>query len=309
MKPESELLAHIYARSKHIARGHPRIVTGPGDDCAVLRAAADPAAPALLLTVDQLVEGRHYDADRTSIDHIARKAVARSVSDIAAMGGRPVAALATGALRDTFDNENELFDAMARWGAHWGCPLIGGDIARTEGPSVLTVTIVGEPHAVRGPVLRSGARPGDGVYVTGALGGSLGADGQGRHLTFDPRIDEGAWLCDALADRLHAMIDLSDGLGRDAGRIASASGVRIELDAALLPIAPAAAGWRAALADGEDYELCFCIDPVGGDVPARTPTGLPITRVGSVIEGAGCVVRTPEGDTIDAAELGWDHGA
>ncbi len=294
---ESELLEHIYRRSTGIrASGGWRVAVGPGDDAAVLRS---PAGDTLLVTIDQLIEGRHYEPG-TAIDLIARKAVARSVSDIAAMGGTPSWATATAALPPGFTRADELFDRMAHWVGAWGCPLVGGDIATHHSPKhplTLTVTVAGGP--VREPVLRSGARVGDGVYVTGLLGGSLAS---GRHLSFEPRVPEAAGLVGALGDRLHAMIDLSDGLGRDAGRMASVSGVRIEIDAASLPMLAGVPGWKDAMGDGEDYELCFCSV---GAVPAAVG-GTPITRVGAVVAGSGCVVRTDDGP-IDVSTLGWDH--
>lgn len=297
---ESELLAHIYARSRGLP---PPIALGPGDDCALLRLAPGRSGSAdLLVTVDQLVEGRHYDLATTPVDLIARKLVARGVSDIAAMAGCPASAVATGALRDGFADANALFDALARWAAAWGCPVAGGDIASVAGPTVLTMTVFGEPHPERGPVLRSGARPGDGVYVTGALGGSFAS---GRHLTFEPRLREANWLASTLGPSLHAMMDISDGLGRDAGRLAAASSVRIELDASAIPRHPGVRDWRAAASEGEDYELLFAAQ---GDVPDRCPeTGVPITRVGAVGEGAGCLVRDG-GALVDVSALGWDHG-
>ncbi|MEQ8770744.1 MAG: thiamine-phosphate kinase [Phycisphaerales bacterium] len=294
---ESELLEHIYRRSTGIrASGGWEVVVGPGDDAAVLRS---PTGDRLLVTVDQLIEGRHYEPG-TAIDLIARKAVARSVSDIAAMGGKPAWATATAVLPAGYEHADDLFDRMAHWAGHWGCPLVGGDVAAhgsADDPLMLTITVAGVPAGE--PVLRSGTRVGDGVYVTGSLGGSLNS---GRHLTFEPRVAAGVELVASLGDRLHAMIDLSDGLGRDAGRIAAASRVRIEIDAAALPVHAGVDDWRAAMGDGEDYELCFC---AAGDVP-ETAAGVPITRVGEIVAGDGCVVRAG-GEVIDAGELGWDH--
>lgn len=299
--PESVLLRHIYARAAAAGSSHPGVLVGPGDDCAVVRVEGD-----ILLTVDQLVEGRHYDPATTTIDLIARKVVARSVSDIAAMGGTPLAALATGALRDSFDRERELFDAMHSWGERFGCPLIGGDIARVDGPTVLTCAVIGRAHSTRGPVLRSGARPGDVVYVTGALGGSFAS---GRHLTFVPRVREARELCDALGDDLRAMMDLSDGLGRDAARMADASGVGLELDAACFPMHSGVAGWRDAAGEGEDYELLFVSSR---EPPATLGDGTRVTKIGRVGERAdgapACVIVTAEGERVDAGGLGWEHG-
>lgn len=297
MTSEADLLRHIAARSADLHGAGP-IEVGPGDDAAVLRFGAD----RLLLTVDQLVESRHYLPESTPIDLIARKAIARSVSDIAAMGGSPIAALATGALRDGFAHGDKLFDHMARWARRWDCPLIGGDIASVDGPTVLTVTVIGCVHPERGPVLRSGARVGDSVYVTGALGGSFAS---GRHLTFEPRLPEASWLCDAMGPRLHAMMDLSDGLGRDGARIAGASGVRLELDPLRIPLHADVPSWMQGASEGEDYELLFTAE---GEVPARTPTGVAITRIGSVVEGKGCALLLPNQHPIDASEMGWDHG-
>ncbi len=290
---ESELLAHIYQRSTSLGE---HVVVGPGDDCAVVRLTDN--GPAALLTTDQLVEGRHYNAD-TPLDLVARKAIARSISDIAAMGGSPVCALAAATINSEFTQANELFDAMARWALRWSCPLVGGDIAIADGPTVLTTTVIGTPHRDRGAVLRSQARSGDLVCVTGSLGNSLAT---GRHLSFEPRLLEGAALCDAFGNKLGAMIDLSDGLGRDAGRIAAASGVRLTLESSLLPRAEGA-DWRSALQDGEDYELCFTLR---GEAPAEL-AGTPVTVVGVVDAGSGCRVRTPDGEFIDGAAMGWDH--
>lgn len=293
---ESELLEHIRERSLPL-RGRGAVVVGPGDDCAVL------ALPGLTLaTVDHLVEGRHYDAS-LPIDLVARKAVARSVSDIAAMGGEPSCGMATGCLRNRFPSADELFDRMAHWAMEFGCPLAGGDIAFHDGPTVLTVTVLGAAHPVRGPVERTTAREGDRVCVTGALGGSLVS---GRHATFEPRVREGRTLCDLLGRNLTAMIDISDGLGRDAARVAKASGVRIEMESWRLPRNRGVSDWRRAASDGEDYELLFTVGD-GVAVP-HDACGTPVTVIGRVVRGTGCVFIDEAGTRHDAGEMGWDHG-
>lgn len=297
---ESELLAHIATRSADLT-GRGVVVVGPGDDTAVLQLGGR-----TLVTVDHLVAGRHFDPETTSIDQIARKAVARSVSDIAAMAGSPQAGLATGCLPEEFRQADELFDRMAHWARCYGCPLVGGDIAVSSGPLVLTVVVMGEAHAARGPALRSDARAADAVYVTGRIGGSLVS---GRHLSFEPRVAEGRWLADHLGSDLGAMIDLSDGLGRDAGRVAQASRVRIELQAGALPLHGDAEDWVAATGEGEDYELLFTARE-GAALPDRIPeTGVSITRIGRVTVGSGCVIFDEAATEVDARELGWDHGA
>lgn len=297
---ESELLAHIATRSADLS-GRGVVVVGPGDDTAVLRLGGQ-----TLVTVDHLVAGRHFDPESTTIDQIARKAIARSVSDIAAMAGTPQAGLATGCLPEEFRHADELFDRMAHWARCYGCPLVGGDIASSSGPLVLTVIVLGQAHASRGPALRSEARAGDAVYVTGRIGGSLLS---GRHLSFEPRVAEGRWIADHLGKSLGAMIDLSDGLGRDGARVADASRLRMELQAGRIPLHGDAESWAAAAGEGEDYELLFTArDAV--PLPDRIPeTGVPITRIGRVLDGSGCVIVDDSGAETDARELGWDHGA
>lgn len=309
---ESELLRRIYERTRIQAAKWPQVVVGPGDDCAVVRCGNGLGGDAdvTLITVDQLVEGRHFTAN-TPVDLIARKAVARSISDVAAMGGSPRWALATGLLPDGYLHAAALTDSLHRWGEHWGAPMVGGDIAMGAPgtPLVLTVTVGGVAHPARGPVLRSGARAGDEVWVTGAFGGSLSKDGTGggQHLTFEPRVREGVWLCETLGARLHAMIDVSDGLGRDAGRVASASGLRIEIDAALVPRSAGVGDVLSALGDGEDYELCFTIE-AGAMGERRAAQGTPLTRIGRVVAGSGCLASIA-GKQLDIAESGWDHGS
>ncbi len=301
---ESELHRHIERLSAGMAGAFPRVLIGPGDDCAMVA-----GSDRLLLTVDQLVEGRHFVAG-TSVDLIARKAVARSISDLAAMACRPVCGLATGLLPPHYAHARELTDRLHHWANHWRCPLVGGDLATgpAGAPLVLTVTAMGELGAGERAVTRGGASAGDSVYVTGRLGNSLAS---GRHLSFVPRVEDALWLRATLGDDLHAMIDLSDGLGRDAARIARASGVRIEIDAGLLPLHADTPGWQHAMGDGEDYELCFVSgrEIAGG---TATPGGATLTRIGSVVACGGdspaCMVRTPTGSLIDASVMGWEHG-
>lgn len=300
---ESELLSHIYARSDDLTAICGQVVVGPGDDTAVVRTES---GDLLLMTTDQLVAGRHYvPYPETPLEQIAHKAIARNISDIAAMGGKPTVALAAAVLPDDFDRADELFDQMSKSARELGAPLIGGDISMSDGPLVLTVTVMGVVHPGRGPVLRSTASVGDRVYVTGRLGGSFDS---GRHLSFVPRLGEAASLCNLLGRDLHSMIDISDGLGIDAGRVARASGVGVELTAQSLPCHEDVEQWSHALRDGEDYELLFTA-AAGVDVPGRCPkTGTALTEIGRVVEGEGCVVVTPSGKRVDASGQGWDHG-
>ncbi len=306
---EFSLLQHIF-RSQPRAAGP--VIIGPGDDMALVRL----AGRELLAAVDQIVDGRHVRLATTPIELVGRKAIARSVSDIAAMAGKPVATLVAVVLPVGFSEARarELFDAMRSAADALFAPLIGGDIAMHSEPTaplVCSVTVLAEPGSPRGAVTRNGAKPGDTLYVTGELGGTLDADGLGHHLTFTPRIAEAIALAEQLGERLHAMIDISDGLGRDASHIAEMSSVRIEIDAAKLPRRNRV-DWRRAIADGEDYELCFTAT---GDVPA-TIAGTPVTPIGRVLPedstsesggGGGRVIVVAENERIIADRMGWEH--
>jgi len=281
----------------------------PGDDMAEL--ALPEGSGRILIAVDQVIGGRHVRPDEDP-GLVGRKAMARNVSDIAAMAARPFASVVACALPPDWDEPRalRLFAGLRAAGERWGCPLVGGDlsIGAAGSPLVVSVTVLALP--IPNPdgdrvVTRRGSRVGDGVFVTGALGGSLDADGCGWHLTFEPRLAEAEELLATLGPRLHAMIDLSDGLGRDAGHLVESATVAIELDAAALPCRPGAS-WRAALGDGEDYELLFTAE---GPVPSRLGT-TPVTRIGSVVarvaEEPAVVVRV--GDArLDASESGWEH--
>lgn len=322
---ESDLLSHIF-RTANLDR-FPQVVVGPGHDCAVV---AVPGGGQILLKVDQVVEGLHFAPfPNTPINLIARKAVARAVSDIAATAGRPLATLVGGVLPHECSYAVELSDGLAHWAAHFHAPLIGGDTAIWKppmatgtsaatptmtvtgagepccSPLMLAITIVGVPHPVRGPVLRSGARAGDHIYITGSVGGSFDArTSLGRHLTFEPRLAEAAFLADTLGKDLHAMMDISDGLGRDAARLAAASGIRIVLDEHAIPTS-AGLTIREAIAQGEDYELLFASP---AQLPPTCPTtGTTFTRIGRAERGSGCILRAG-GSEIDISREGWEHG-
>lgn len=308
---EFELLKQIYRANDQLGQ---QITIPPGDDMGGIMI----EGVEVLAAVDQLVAGRHFDLARTPIELIGRKAVTRNLSDIAAMAARPVASLAAGVLPPNFgaSRADELFEAMRQTAAAYGCPLIGGDLAfhsDAEHPLTLTVTVLAQAiDAAHPPVRRSGAQPGDRLYVTGVLGGTFDENGLGHHLTFEPRVELAIELARQLGSRLHAMIDISDGLGRDAGHLAEQSNVRIVLDADRI-LCREAINWRRAMSDGEDYELCFAAE---GAVPASV-AGIPITCVGEVhtssdrIEGAHddwrVIIRLPDHRIESAADLGWEH--
>lgn len=300
---EFSLLSRVY---RHNAALGPRVSVPPGDDMGMVSLAK---GRDVLAAVDQVVDGKHFRLATTPLELIGRKAVARSLSDIAAMAAEPVAALAAVVLPRSFEESQALalFEGMRVTAEKYRCPLIGGDISIADMPLTCSVTVLAEPGP-RGAVTRGGARAGDAVYVTGTLGGAYDErTGGGKHLTFEPRIELALEL--ARLVELHAMLDVSDGLGRDAEHIAEMSGVSISLDAALLPLTPGC-DWRRAMGDGEDYELCFT-----AAADARVPRellGVPITRVGRVEEiardaGEPRVTLRVDGATIGAATLGWEH--
>jgi thiamine-monophosphate kinase len=230
-----------------LGRSSPASPGGMGDDCAVLR----PARGRELLTVDAVVRGVHF-SDGMRPREVGAKLMKRNLSDIAAMGGSPRAAVVALALdgRVALGWLEKFYKGLAAEARRHGVAIVGGDVTRLDGSFVATLTLVGES---RGRILtRTGGRAGDWIYVTGSLGRSLPT---GHHLHFSPRLAEGRWL--ARRAEVRAMIDLSDGLAKDAGSLAPA-GTSPALYAAMFPCR-AGATEREALCDGEDYELAFCV--------------------------------------------------
>jgi thiamine-monophosphate kinase len=237
-----------------------RVPIPPGDD---MGAFAVPGGEPVLVKIDMIMEGTDFVLPEAGAERVGYKAMAVSLSDVAAMAALPVAAVAASALPNTVDQitQEGLYLGMRRACDRFNCPIIGGDVNAWDGRLVIATTIFARPAGVA-PVLRSGAEPGDVVCVTGRLGGSI----LGRHLDFVPRIAEARALAAAVA--LHAMIDLSDGLSSDLNHICRESKRGAIVEAAALPLSPAAAelarrdgrpAWEHALNDGEDFELLFTV--------------------------------------------------
>ena len=286
----------------------PAISVGIGDDLAAVRW---DAGDLLLVGVDQVLDGVHFDAAVHAPRDIGRKAMNRNLSDCAAMACLPAFAVAAVALPSTndLDYAKELFAGLSAAAAVFDCHVIGGDTGVWPGKLTLTVTILGRSAGVT-PVTRGGARPGDRLYVTGPLGGSI----LGRHMTFEPRVTLARRL--ASSYRLSAMIDLSDGLSRDLGHLCRAAGVGaildtvpIHADVSRLPAGERTAPGHAlghaldlaidhAIGDGEDYELLFASPD---DVPA-----VEAIRIGIVTADPG-VRLLRNGHEEPIASRGWEH--
>ena len=293
----------------------PAVLVGPGDDAAVLR------VDRLVVTTDLAVEDVHFRRSWVSIEEVGFRAVMSAASDLAAMAARPVGVLLSVAVPT---HEAEVVLAELGRGVREALEdlracLVGGDLTASPGPLVVGVTALGE---ATDPVERAGALPGDEIWVTGVLGGSAGAVRHwiagaeppiGLRTAFArpvARIREALWLVEH-AD-VHAMIDLSDGLAGDAGHLASASGVRIEIDADLVPMHPrlGVEDAQLALSGGEDYELCLAaapgaIGPLADTFRKRFETTL--TRVGRVLEGDGVHIEGWDADGGRASAGGFDH--
>jgi thiamine-monophosphate kinase len=290
---------------------HPGVIVGAGDDCAVVQS-GDPAQD-LLLKVDAVIEGRHFTRE-TAPEKIGHKSVGRVLSDIAAMGGEPEHLLVSlVAPQDAgFDRVKQIYAGASALAARAGASLVGGGTA--SGPA-LELHVFGTGRAPHGKaLLRSGARPGDIVLVTGELGGSAA----GKHLDFDPRLREGRWLRESAF--VTSMIDISDGLVTDLQHIADASGAGATLLEDSVPVSAAARAMRDdrtpldhALYDGEDYELLFTVpeEKKAAFLAAWASSfKLPCTAIGYMTAKAGKVVLlNRDGASMTLHGGGFDHFA
>ena len=278
------------------------VVVGAGDDCAVI----DVGVPGKwqLHKTDAVVEGVHFtkDADPRQIGH---KALGRALSDIAAMAGTPRWATVTLGLPDGFDAERveSIYDGMAALAKRHDVSLVGGETVVNPERLFIGVSLVGEIARDK-CILRSGASVGDGVWVTGELGGSIA----GHHIAFTPRLAEARWL--AAHCQPSAMIDLSDGLAGDLGHLLTEANVGAELLESALPIRrearlrareseAAKPPLLAALTDGEDYELCFTLGQGSAvallDQFKQEFPDTPLSCIGKIVERPGLKIRQKSG--------------
>jgi thiamine-monophosphate kinase len=294
---------------------NPVLLVGAGDDCAVL----DLGVPdkLLLFKADAVVEGVHFTGG-TPPEKVGHKALARCLSDIAAMAGTPTAALVTIGLPQKFEVKfvEAIYSGMSALAERYHVAIAGGET--TANPERIFISLALLGTVARGKqILRSGAKVGDAIFVTGELGGSRAA----KHLEFEPRLAEAHWLAEHFS--IHAMIDLSDGLAGDLRHVLKASGVGAELLKAAVPVSRAAkarerAGspvkpaFAAALTEGEDFELLFTI--AGSDAvklldawKKRFP-GLKLSCIGKIVTGGGVMIRDNTGSRSLNAH-GYDHFA
>lgn len=304
----------------------PEVVLGPGDDAAVLRPAA---GESIVLSVDLSIEGIHFRRAWLTWEAIGYRATAAALSDLAAMGARPLGALVSVALPVELDTAVyvQLASGVTEALAGAEAVLVGGDTSRSPGPALIDVTVVG---AVTEPLRRAGAAAGDQVWVTGRLGGAAAAvlalqsalepppSARRRFERPIARWREARWLAERGVPT--ALIDLSDGLAGDARHVARASevGFRLRIDA--MPLDDGLEGWsdtgaarRIAAGGGEDYELLFTA-PAGHVERVRAAFertfDLELTRVGDVVRGSGVAWIDRAGEPVDPpAPAGFDHFA
>lgn len=264
-----------------------------GDDAAIVRVGGE----RLAFSCDMAVEGRHFRLDWVRPAELGWRIGASAISDLAAVAAEPLGMLVSVGVPERLAVEflPELMGGLGQSAAYAGAVVWGGDLVRCDAV-VVDVMVVGR---VERPVLRSGARPGDGLWVTGRLGGPHDAvmawlaqrnphpEARERYVRPLPRIQEALWLRDHGAT---ALIDVSDGLTGDAGHLAAASGAALAIAAELVPRHPGVERWESALTGGEEYELLSAMPPEFGETGAMAFAerfGLPLTRVGGVVAGEG----------------------
>jgi thiamine-monophosphate kinase len=278
------------------------VVASAGDDCAVL----DLGLPdqCILFKTDAVVEGIHF-TNEAPAEKVGHKALVRCLSDIAAMAGIPTAALITVGLPREFDADHvaRIYDGINTVARKFEVAIVGGETTTNPECIFISVAVIGTVPRGKA-VLRSGAKAGDAIFVTGQLGGSL----QGRHLEAEPRLAEAQWLAEHF--NIHAMLDISDGLAGDLRHILDASRVGAELLSTAIPISRAArlasksessakTPLLAALTDGEDFELLFTV-PSRDAVPLldgwkKQFPSLKLSCIGKITAGGGITIRDKQG--------------
>jgi thiamine-monophosphate kinase len=298
--PETRLIEKI----KKMAAGtdsRKRLITGIGDDTAVLKRPGGN----LLFAADMLMDGTHFNLQGTEPELIGRKALAVNLSDIAAMAGIPLAVTVSLAIPDNIPDDIPLriMSGLSDLAKEYEVTVCGGDTNIWKNPLVIDVAVIGEATG-RGPVLRGGAQPGDHIFVTGPLGLSI----LGRHLRFCPRLSEAQYLHKNYL--LTSMIDISDGLAKDLRHVLEMSGGGATLNRESIPLNRNPDGSECsidqALADGEDFELCFTVARDAAEILKRDTgyPGGPLHEIGVITPERG--LRFADGQEITIS--GYEHG-
>jgi thiamine-monophosphate kinase len=314
----AQVFAGVHADGRSTLKG------GMGDDAALF---GPRRGYETILTCDWFLEGTHFLRDKHPADAVGWKCLARAASDIAAMGGQPRCFLLSLALPQTYTGQwlDELLSGLKRAARKFRCFLAGGDTTRRK-EILMNVAVVGEVREGQA-ILRSGAKPGDVIFVSGRLGeAELGLRllrsakaaankriaAVKKHLYPEPRLALGRWLADECL--ANAMMDLSDGLSSDLPRLCAASGVGASIEEAKLPIVPTAAnkgterfdGLQLALDGGDDYELLFAVPREKVARIPRSFRGLPLTRIGEITRGRAILRKDRNNRKHELAAGGWD---
>jgi thiamine-monophosphate kinase len=286
------------------------VMLGIGDDCAVIDVSSDKLT---LITTDMLIDGTHFDLKKCTVREAGRKAIACSISDIAAMGCQATVAVISICFPEhtTEKSARELYKGIWNIADTYNIEIAGGDIISGRGPFCINVTLLGRDDGLK-PIRRSGARVGDSILVTGMLGGSI----LGKHLSFEPRLKEGLILNKNFT--VHAMIDISDGLTADLNHILEESCVGAIMYEDQIPVSHAAVELSKktghtplyhAVSDGEDYELLMTLSKAQAKkvLSSELLTDVKVSCIGEIVEGRGIQIKSSRGNIRRIKPRGYEH--
>ncbi len=304
---ESELIAYLRKRLP----SHPLLRLGAGDDAAVLNVAG---VDECVITVDTLTDHVDFELDKVDPRRVGRKALAANLSDLAAMAARPLAGVVALVLprKDGMPCATGLFEGMLPLAEKYELAIAGGDTNSWDGPLAISITLIGQVTP-DGSLRRGGARPGDHILVTGAFGGSI----LGRQFDFEPRVAEALILNERY--KLHAGIDVSDGLSVDLAHLTEESGCGAVLQTDRIPLADDARRLAEKLADGstplshalndgEDFELILAVPPEEARrLMAEQPLAVPLCDIGRFVSEPGLWQEDRQGQRSPLVPRGWEH--